>query len=686
MTSSSTSPQPLTLDEFHPSTFEEWKAAAEESLKGAPFEKKLLTRTHEGLVLKPIYNAADLEGLVDQWPGLPDFRRYGSVLPKPPLVSQEIPLGLPAEFHRAALEDLLRGQNALSVQLDVATRRHLDPSEAVSGQVAVCGLSLACLEDARTAFASIYPEAIHILVWAGASALPMLGLFEAHSTAWRGGILADPLGEYAREGGLPLALDDALAEMAACVRWSLTHARRLRTIGVQGHIWSDAGGSAVEELALAIATATEYMRDLEKVGLGPGETAGQFVFGMGAGSEVLMQIAKLRALRRLWWGVQRGCGIENPEPAWIHARSTLFNKTWLDPYTNMLRATAEALAGYLGGADSLHVAAFDETARVPGEFSRRIARNVAIILTEECSFAGTADPAGGSWALESLTAQLAAKAWELFQKVEAQGGMTAALRSGFVQETIAATAARRLEAAATRRDGYIGVNVSPNPAETPLEGGLPDFRALHAERASAIEARRPHLHPKIERSVEAVAAAFAAGATLGQIREALPRSTPAEPEISRLRFSRVAEGYEGLRAAALRYAKAHGHPPRAWLACFGPPKQHMARADFSTGFLAAGGFEIQRGPGAKTVEEAIEAAAASGAPAVVICSTDETYPDLVPPFVAGLRTKAPETLLILAGYPTDHVEAFKKAGVDVFIHIRANCLETLRQIHQALGV
>ncbi|MCX7868844.1 MAG: methylmalonyl-CoA mutase family protein [Terrimicrobiaceae bacterium] len=675
----------LQLDEFKASTFEEWKAAAEESLKGAPFEKKLLTRTHEGITLKPIYNASDIAALAEQWPGLPDFTRSSGPLPRRPLVSQEIPVGLPADFNQAALHDLMRGQDALAIQLDPASRRNLDPSEATTGEVAACGLSLACLEDARAAFAGIEPGAIHLLLWAGASALPMLGLFEAHSPSWRGGILGDPLGEYARDGSLPIALDDAFTEMAAAVKWSLANGSRLRTVGIQGNLWSDSGASSIEEMAFSLSSAVACLRELDARGLPPSQTAGQFVFSLGVGSDVLLQIAKFRAFRKLWAGVLEACGAP-PAPAFIHARGTLFNKTWLDPYTNMLRSAAEALAAFLGGADSLHVAAFDEAARLPGEFSRRIARNVHSILAEECEFEAAADPAGGSWAIESLTCELAAKAWELFQKLESQGGFVSALTSGFAQETAAATAAKRLEAAATRRDGYIGVNLFPNPAETPLDGGPPDFRALHSTRAAAIESLRLHAQPKIERSVEAAAAAFAAGATLGQIREALPRSAPTEPQVAKVRPARAAEGYETLRLAALRHAKAHGSPPRAWLACFGPPKQHKARADFSSGFLAAGGFAIEQSKGAASIEEAVEAAAASGAPLVVICSTDETYPELVGPFIAGLRAKCPKALIALAGYPPDHIEAFQKAGVDIFIHLRANCLETLSQIHKSLGL
>ena len=677
--------QSLTLDEFQPSTYGEWREAAEASLKGAPFEKKLLTRTHEGITLQPLYGPDHSTMPAEEWPGIASFQRGFHAVPSAPLVAQEIPIGTPEAFNAAALADLMCGQNALAIQLDVASRRGLDPSEADTAEVAVCGLSLACLEDARVAFRGIEPAAVCWLLWAGSSALPMLGMLAAHATGWSGGVLGDPLTEYARDGRLPIALDDAFNEMAATVAWSRAQGSAVRTVGVGASLWADAGGSAVEELAFGLATAVEYFRELSARGIAPAEAAGQFAFTYSLGSQVLLQIAKIRAARLLWSKVLESCGV-SPVPAHIHGRSTVFNKSGLDPYTNMLRSTAEGFAGAVSGVDSMHVAPFDECVRTPGDFSRRIARNVHTILGEECLFAATADPSGGSWSIETITSELAQKAWDLFREVEKRGGMAAALREGFPQSQTEKAAGARLDAAASRRDSFVGVNLFPNPAESPLVFEDPDHHARHAARAAFVEKIRPHSIPKIERSVEAVSAAFSSGATLGQVAEALPRSAPCEPEIPHLRVRRAAEPFEALRANSLRYAKSHGHPPAVWLANFGPPKQHKARADFASGFLAVAGFEIRSGPGASTIDEAVESAIAGKALAVVICSTDETYPEIVPSFVAALRAKRARMKILLAGYPPDHVDAFKEAGVDGFIHLRANCLELLQDLQKQLGI
>jgi len=675
----------LTLDEFSPASYDEWKAAAEAALKGAPFEKKLFTKTHEGITLNPIYDAPE-KAAVEAWPGLAPYLRGSSASPVTPLAAQEIPIGEPKDFNDAILSDLMRGQDALAIQLDVATRRGLDPSEADTNEVCVCGLSLSCLEDMKVAFADVEPSAISTWVWAGATALPMLGLFESHSDKWRGGILADPLTEYARDGKLPLALDDAYVELAGAARWGASTGGRLRTVGVGASLWADSGATAVEELGYALATAVEYLRELENQGVSASDAAPQFAFTYSLGANLFMEIAKLRAARSLWARVLSAAGAKE-SPAWIHGRSGIFNKSVLDPYTNMLRATTEAFVAVTGGANSFHVACFDETVRQPDEFSRRIARNVHTILNEECEFDSVTDAAGGSWYVEKLTDELAQKAWEVFQGIEAKGGMAAALREGIPQAAVAASAASRMKAVASRRDGMIGVNLFPNPAEEPLEPKLIDYQAQHKRRASFIEQSRLHSLPKVERSVEGATKAFLDGATIGQLVEALPRSAPCEPEIERLHVRRAASGYENLRDNSLRYKRANGKLPAIWLANFGPPKQHKARADFTAGFFAAGGFDIQQqAPGASSPEAAAKQAHLSGAPVVVICSTDPTYPEIVPPFIKALRAEGSSTRVILAGYPNDHIDALKEAGVEDFIHIKVNCLEFLTNLQQTLGI
>ncbi|MEI6035752.1 MAG: methylmalonyl-CoA mutase family protein [Verrucomicrobiae bacterium] len=669
----------LTLDEFPATSYEEWRQAAEDSLKGAPFDKKLMTLTPEGIKLQPIYNQLDIEALAlpESWPGLPPFVRgsaAGGFKSKHWLVAQEVPCGCADKFNATIKSDLMRGQSSVVVLPDAATRHGQDPDEAAAGG----GLSLATLDDAARAFAGVDLHAAPVLIFAGASALPIAGLLQALTgeKGFSGGVLADPLTEWARDGKLDISLDDALAELVAISNWAA--GKGIRTAGIQANVWAEAGGTAVEELAFGLATGAAYFRAMAAAGVP--EIAPRFVMSLSLGSNLFMQIAKIRAARMLWERIVDAFGAE-PAPLFIHGRSSTFNKSVLDPHTNMLRATTEGFSGVIGGVDSMHVSAFDEPARTPDEFSTRIARNIHTILSEECGFSEVADAAGGSWYVESLTIELAKKAWGLFQEVEKRGGMAIALRDGFPQASVAASAKARLDAVSTRREAILGVNLFPNTAESPLEQAPDDSQKHFAERARRIASARKGGVSLKSASVDEVAKAFLAGATIGEVSKALPRRGAHMPEISRVPSLRAAEGYERLRAAAQK------NPPQVWLAKFGPAKQSKARADFASGFFSPGGYDVrQQTAGAKSVEEALEQAAASKAPIVVVCSTDDTYPEIVPAFVPALKAKMPGTKVFLAGFPADQIDAHKASGVDGFIHLKADCLSFLTNLHSALGL
>lgn len=675
----------LSLDEFPATSYEDWRKAAEESLKGAPFDKKLITATPEGIKLQPIYRKEDLEelGLPEAWPGLAPFTRgarASGYKTRPWLVAQEVPLGCPEAFNKTLLGDLMRGQTSVVLLPDVATRRGVDPDEAACGEVAQCGLSLATLADVENALAGVDLQAAPVLVFAGASGLPLAGLLQAFAgqKPVSGAVLADPLTEWARDGSLPLPLDDAYAEMATLARWGARHG--VRTVGIQANLWADAGGTAVDEVAFGLATGAAYIRALGAHGVPENEIAPRFLMALSLGSNLFMQIAKLRAARLLWTRVVEAFGLEAC-PLFIHGRSSVFNKSVLDPHTNMLRATAEGFAGVIGGVDSMHVAAFDEPARTPDEFSSRIARNVHVILAEECGFSEVADAAGGSWYVESLTTELARKAWEAFQKVEEAGGMAVALREGLPQRAVADAARAKLDAVSKRREPVIGVNLFPNPSESPLAPNGDDAAERLARCSERVASLRKGGVQIGSGSVEDLAEAFKAGATIGEVSKALPRTKSPTPAIDRVRIIRAASGYEGLRAAA------RPNPPQVWLAKFGPPKQCKARADFSAGFFAAGGYDVQQDSlGAVSVEEALTRALSAAAPVVVLCSTDDTYPHIVPEFVPALKRKLPGVRVILAGYPPDQVEAHQAAGVDDFIHLKVDCLAFLSALHKHLGL
>jgi len=711
---SSPQPSPVNgklLAEFPPVSYADWRKLVEAELKGAPFDKRMFTDTYEGIKLQPIYCRADMAALphVNSFPGFAPFVRGATAsgyLKHPWEVSQEITVSSPSQFNEVARTSLQRGLNALNVVLDRATRNGLDPDWAQPDEVGLGGLSIATLEDLDRALQGIDLGQTSLFIRSGASALPFAAMLMALAQKrkilpanLRGCIEMDPLGVIAHEGKLPQSVEDAYREMAVLTRWTATHAPHLQTVCVHARAWHEAGGSAVEELAFTLATGLEYLRELNYRGVDVDTSAPRMRFAITVGSSFFKEIAKLRALRLLW--SQLVGALEGNEPARklsLHVRTSQWNKTVCDPHNNLLRATVEAFAGALGGCDSLQVGAFDEVLRPPDDFSQRLARNTQLILQKECHLTQVVDPAGGSWYVESLTADLAKRAWALFQEVEKLGGMAAALRAGFPQQTVAATAGEKLKAVTRRRDSIIGVNQYANPKEKPLVAPPVTADSFQRRRVQQVASHRTSLEDEASAEVlkklsevvdlpdtkvfAACVDAVTAGATLGEITRALRiNGKPALP-ITPVCITRAAAPLERLRAAMNRQAE----PAQVFLCNMGPLKEHKARADFSRGFFAVGGYDAVSPAGFKSPAEAAEAFAASGAKVAVICSVDDNYPALVPPLIAALRAKQSDAIVVLAGYPADQIEAHKQSGVNEFIHLRADVLEVLSKIHAQLGI
>ncbi len=706
----------LNFSEFPETSYEQWRTEAEASLKGAPFDKKLVSKTPEGIEIQPIYNATDITGLaqVNTYPGFSPFLRGAETTGYHAWsweVAQYISEGSARGFNSVARHDLSTGQTALRLSLDRASRLGLDPDHAPVGDVGFCGLSIASTTDVDKLLDGIDLEKTAVYFEGGSAGLVFLGMFVAvarerkfATEQLRGAIEQDPLSELVKDGALPVSMDRAYDDMAAVTRWSLRHLPAFQTIHASGAVFHDCGATNTQELAFAISSGVASLREMEKRGFSIDEVASRIRFTISMDSDFFMSIAKLRAARLLWSRIVAACGgNERSRRMRIHVRTALHNKTRLDPYVNMLRVTSEAFAAVLGGCESLQTGAFDEVIRPSDEFSRRIARNTQTILREECNLDRVIDPGGGSYYLEKLTDDFARKTWELFREIEAHGGILRALETGLIQNRVEESARKKAELVAHRRTSIIGTNVYANTSETPLDPGDWGLAALHKKRASEVEQFRTSAeqedHTKVlailadlasksgEELVESVVAAAAHGATLGEISRALRPATETPISIRPIPKRRAASDFEELRAASARSATLRGRGPTVYLAGMGPLKQHKARADFSAGFFAAGGFEIISGAGFSSPEEAVNAAATSAADIVVICSTDETYPDLVPPIARGLKQAAPQKLVVLAGLPAPEVaEEFRQAGVDDFIHIRANCAEMLKKFLTHLGV
>ncbi|ACB76584.1 methylmalonyl-CoA mutase, large subunit [Opitutus terrae PB90-1] len=683
-----------------------WRATVDAELKGASFEKKFVTRTFEGISLQPLYTRADLAGVphLGTAPGAAPFlrgTRKQGYKDKIWRIAQESTASDAEAFNTAIRQDLAAGQDAVVLRPDLASRAGRDPDAARPEELGVDGVSLATLDDLNTALKDVDLTAVPVNVQTGADALPIAALYLQHAkirgvdwTRLTGAVSADPLGEWLARGELPTTLEELYDNLAAWTKWAGNHAPALHTIGVNAAMWGEAGGTATQELAFALAAAAEYLRALYRHGLRSESVATRMSFRFAIGPQFFTEIAKFRAFRPLWTRVVTAFGAtaDTAAGASVHAVTGHWDKTLLDPHVNLLRVTTEALSAVLGGCDSLHIAPFDEVAGSSDEFSRRIARNVHTLLAEEFSFAETADPAGGSWYVEKLTDTLARNAWALFQDIESKGGLTAALRAGYPQQLVAKAAGEKADAIAKRRLGLVGTNLFPNLKEKPLAPVSVDTNVRAAELVARVRARRrgPQSPAPISDWNARFNAALAAardGATVGELSRMAQASATGEGAITPVVARRASEAFEQLRAASAAFAAKTGARPKVFLAKMGPVLQHKARADFSAGFFAVGGFESIGKQSFETPESAAAAAVASGAKIAVLCSTDDTYPALVPVFAKAVKAAAPKTTVVLAGLPADAavVAAFREAGVDEFIHIRANVYELLAKFQKQIG-
>ncbi len=700
----------VSFDEFPPVSYEEWRREAELTLKGAPFEKRLRTRTYEGITLEPLYVGENTADFLQKTtlPGELDFLRGTEPLGYIDgswAIAQGVEATLPEEANTLIREELKAGSTAVSLDLNGDTLRCREGES--DGER---GVSLSTLKDMETLLDGIDMKEKELHIFAGPSALPLLALFAAREetqpgrSGIKGCIGADPLGMLARDGKLPCTLDRLYDEMALAARWSQEAMSSLKTVLVRGDVYHDGGAGVVQELAFAMSTGIAYVRALLQRGMDAESAAGQMRFSFSLGLNFFMEIAKLRAARMLWSQIIEAFGGSTAaREIDIFANTSSFTETVYDPYVNVLRGTTEAFSAVVGGISGMRVRPLDEAVGQSIPSSRRIARNIQVLLKSEFNLLQPVDPAGGSWYIEALTKQVAESAWKMLQQIEEKGGMADSIASGFVQKEVAAVLESRFANLDTRTDRAVGTNMYPNTAEKPLQREAPDKAEVQRKRSAAVEEYRSGTDKKRREEalagisgqenglpadlMKTLADVFSAGATLCEVRERLNSGCEAGPEAAAIEPRRWTEKYEALRKRSEEYAAKTGRRIRIFLANMGPLAQHKARADFSTSFMEVADFDVLKNSGFSAVDEAVEAAVQSGADAAVICSTDDTYPEIVPPLARGIKESSPEMMVLLAGSPApEYKESYLEAGVDDFIHVRANCRQILENIQKARGI
>lgn len=694
-------------DDFPPVEYEAWRALAEEDLKGAPFDHKLVTHTYEGIDIHPLYTRRDQPPTPDAsgFPGLPPFVRGSQPLGAVRLgwdLRQEHAHPDLAVSNRAILEDLQGGANSLLLRLDFAARSGLDPDDQAAGELAGRdGLMAYHVNDLESLLAGVHLQMVATTLEAGAAFLPASALLVAlwqrqgvplHQV--RGAFNADPLAVLARDGQLPVPAEVALLQLADLTAWTAVNLPQVTAVRVGTAAYHSAGATSAQDIAFAMATAVQYLRATTDAGLSIDAAAKKFLFSFGLGTHHFLAIAKLRAARRLWARVIEVCGGSPAAGAMrIHARVSKRVLTQRDPYVNLLRNATAIFAAGIGGAETVTSVPFDATLGLPDNFSRRIARNSVLILQEEGHLHRVIDPPGGSWYLEQLTDQVAAKGWQIFQEIERSGGMLESIRSGWVARQIDSAFAPRAKDIARRKAGITGVSEFPNVGEARVERIPPDFATLRRAANQRVAAARrvaegvARVRVEVNAPGAATAAAIEAageGASIGQLARAL--AFQSEPTvISPLSPHIFARPFEELRDASDAWQSAHGCRPSVFLANMGPISHHTARATYAKNFFEAGGFEVITNAGFQQPEEAVNAFAASGAKTAVLCSSDKLYPEVVPQLVPKLK-QAGARHVVLAGNPGANEAAWRAAGVDRFIFIKCDVLATLRDMLREEGV
>jgi methylmalonyl-CoA mutase len=452
----------------------------------------------------------------------------------------------------------------------------------------------------------------------------------------RGSIDFDPMGQLATTGGFYFSekadFDNADKMLLAAVN-ELTG---LRVLPVNSCLFGNAGASAVQELGIGLSISAEYMARLSEAGHDVTDVAQNIQWNLGVGSSYFIEIAKVRAARVLFSHLLEAFDGRNEKPVYIHSVTTDWNKTLYDAHVNMLRLTTEAMAAVLGGCNSLLVKPFDAAFREPDEFSERIARNTQAMLKEEAYLDKVADPAAGSYYIETLTHSLVEHAWKHFLDIEDQGGYVKAFVSGFIGSEIKATGEQRRQMVASRREILLGTNQYPNVQDAMKEDIVEEIAFFVPERA-------------------------------------------AEPLAEPLFMGRAAKEFEKLRLAAERSPKGR---PKVFMLTYGNVAMRLARSQFSGNFFACAGYEIIDNKGFCSADEGVESAMKAGAQVIVLCSSDEEYPEIAPEVFEKVKGRA---IVVVAGAPAC-MDDLKKAGISEFIHVRSNVLETLKQFHHKLGI
>ena len=705
------------MDEFPKPTLKDWRRLAARELKTAS-EQDFEVDAADGLTIKPLYTAADLEEIegLGTLPGFAPYIRGARATMyagRPWTIRQYAGFSTAEDSNAFYRRALAAGQTGLSVAFDLATHRGFDSDHPrVIGDVGMAGVAVDSVEDMKVLFDGIALGRTSVSMTMSGAVLPILAAYivaaeEAgvRPDALEGTIQNDILKEFMVRNTYIYPPEPSMRIVADVIAYSARHLPRFNPISISGYHMQEAGATPTQELAYTIADGIEYVRTALTRGLDVDDFAPRLSFFFGIGMDFFTEIAKLRPARGLWAQLlARNFAPADPRSLVLraHCQTSGVSLTEQDPCNNIVRTAYEALAATLGGTQSLHTNAFDEAVALPSETSARVARNTQLILQHETGITRVVDPLAGSYYLESLTARLAESARMLVDEVEAMGGMTKAVVSGLPQRRIEEAATRRQARTDRGQERVVGVNCYQTDERNDLELLIVDNQAVRARQAIRLEQLRgardeaacvaaldalTHAARGDGDLMDPSVAAMRARATLGEVSATLADVFTRHVAVARPVLGAYAAGYADdlqfarLRADVAAFGQAEGRRPRLLVAKLGQDGHDRGAKVIASAFADLG-FDVDMGPLFSTPDEVAQQAIENDVHVIGISSLAAGHQTLVPALLGAVRRQGGEDILVVIGGvvpPADH-RMLKKAGVAAIFGPGTNVLQAVERV------
>jgi len=714
-------------DETGSDALREWRQAAARSAPGGDVDALRWT-TPEGIVVKPLYTAADLEGLpaTDTLPGLPPYIRgpQATMYAVRPWTIRQYAGFSTAEasndFYRKALA---AGGQGVSVAFDLATHRGYDSDHPrVVGDVGKAGVAIDSIEDMKILFDGIPLDKVSVSMTMNGAVLPVLAGYivaaEEQGVAQdqlSGTIQNDILKEFMVRNTYIYPPGPSMRIVGDIIEYTASHMPKFNSISISGYHIQEAGASQALELALTLADGREYVRTAIAKRLDVDAFAGRLSFFWAIGMNFYLEIAKMRAARGLWHRIMEEFEPKQAKSSMLrtHCQTSGWSLTAQDPYNNVVRTTIEAMAAVFGGTQSLHTNALDEAIALPTEFSARIARNTQLVIQEETHITSIVDPWAGSYAMESLTQEMADAAWKIIEEIEAMGGMTKAVQSGWAKLKIEASAAQKQARIDSGLDVIVGINKYRLAEEAPIDTLAIDNHAVRENQVRRLQSLRAARDDKAVRASLAALTECARGgpgnllelsvravrlrATVGEVSDALEaawgRHRADTQKVSGVYAAAYdsAEGWDRLRAEIAAFAEDEGRRPRVMIAKLGQDG-HDRGAKVVASAFADLGFDVDIGPLFQTAEECARQAIENDVHAVGVSTLAAGHRTLVPAIIGALKAQGADDIVVFVGGvipPTDYKFLYDAGVKGIYgpgTPIPVSAKDVLEQIRLAVAV